>query len=135
MTIFRKAFMQTCLGWSAILVATVAVAGQMMKVHCAKCDYDGGMIEGGLMAYGLVNGCCTNCSALVTIRWERNSTNRPMPMATAWDPTLNRNIDIYRCPRCTNTFLEIKDIQKELRYCPRCRAARPMITTQPGEID
>jgi Zn finger protein HypA/HybF involved in hydrogenase expression len=112
-----------------LTLTATAFAGSTWLLKCQdpKCKYEGSIQFGGGFHFREVTGYCTTCREIVSIYWTRPNKKRPNKkggsngsqghpethkappnkLGTIWNPATGRTADLYPCPKCTNTFMEI----------------------------
>jgi hypothetical protein len=99
--------------------ATAALAGSMVELTCKNetCDYKGNLDFGGGFTFEQITGYCVHDKEFVYLTWKRGD-KAPEPLKI-WNPQTGLFTELYKCPKCTEPFLPIKEL-KELKYCPKC---------------
>ena len=115
-----------CLFFSSFLFA-----GMEYKVKCINpgCDYSSNVLFGGGINMGQITGYCVNCAEFVYLNWKSREISgngfsdkilpRPEPEAYVCDLSLNEQTAVYKCPKCSKLFIEIKN-PTDMKYCPKC---------------
>lgn len=115
-----------------ILIATIYLfkaevvlggAEYILKCRNTGCNYSTNIDFGGGLAFNQIMGYCVKCGEFVNINWsvrEGEPNIPPDPVAQIWDLNSQDPIKLYKCPKCSQPFFPIKNIEN-IKYCPRCK--------------
>lgn len=102
-----------------ICSASTVLASSVYELTCKNdaCHYTAQASFGGGFLFDQITGYCVRDEQFVHVTWIRGE-KAPEPIKVLVAET-GELIEMYRCPKCRDPFLPIKDA-RDLKYCPKC---------------
>jgi hypothetical protein len=99
----------------------VSQAGSGYDLRCAdeKCGFKATARIGGGFLFEEAPGFCTKCEKWVAVTWKRGK-KAPDPLLAFWDPKTGEFREIFKCPKCGQPYVVIKNIN-DMKFCPKCK--------------
>jgi hypothetical protein len=102
----------------------------MLKCRNRNCNYSTKVDFGGGLGFGQIMGYCMTCGDFTYLQWESRERmpdgsfsdkmlKGPNPIAKIWDLNTNEPVPVYKCGKCSQPFILIKDV-KNITHCPKC---------------
>lgn len=106
-------------------------AEYILKCKNKECNYSTKIDFGGGLGFDQIMGYCANCGDFVYLTWKsrerepdgsfsNEALKGPDPVAEIWDLSTKEPAPLYKCIKCSQPFIPIKNIEN-IKYCPKCK--------------
>lgn len=104
----------------SIIASGTTMAGTQYAVTCTtpKCGFTTSIGLGGGRMFEQASGYCLKCAKVVSVTWKRDNARQGF-LSTVFDHTTGRKHSLFKCPACSNAFIEVKVIEA-FSHCPKC---------------